>query len=72
MDQILTDDRPEHRPRMEVNSVDLAFADPPFNIDSDVYHANRAREDHVQWTDRRLAAMQTDLPNDKPPTEDAP
>ena len=35
-------------------SVDLAFADPPFNIgyDYDVYHDKRAAEDYLDWSKR--------------------
>lgn len=39
--------------------VDLAFADPPFNIgyEYDRYDDRRAREDYLAWTDRWLAAV---------------
>src|SRR5947209_17408083 len=39
--------------------VDLAFADPPFNIgyDYDVYHDRRGRDEYLAWTDRWLAAV---------------
>lgn len=38
--------------RMEAESVDLAFADPPFNIgyDYDVYHDRQGAEQYVAWT----------------------
>src|SRR5262245_34990246 len=37
---------------MEAESVDLAFADPPFNIgyDFDVYHDRCAADQYVEWT----------------------
>ncbi len=40
-------------------SVDLAFADPPFNIgyEYDLYDDRRAREDYLEWTERWLAAV---------------
>lgn len=40
-------------------SVDLAFADPPFNIgyEYDLYDDRRAREDYLEWTGRWLAAV---------------
>jgi site-specific DNA-methyltransferase (adenine-specific) len=40
-------------------SVDLAFADPPFNIgyEYDVYHDRRARDDYLAWTEKWLAAV---------------
>jgi DNA modification methylase len=39
---------------LEENSVDLAFADPPFNIgyDYDVYHDRKKSEDYLAWTKR--------------------
>lgn len=40
-------------------SVELAFADPPFNIgyEYDVYHDRRSRADYLAWTERWLAAV---------------
>lgn len=39
--------------------VDLAFADPPFNIgyEYDRYHDRRACEDYLAWTEKWLAAV---------------
>jgi len=39
--------------------VDLAFADPPFNIgyEYDRYHDRRARDDYLGWTEKWLAAV---------------
>jgi site-specific DNA-methyltransferase (adenine-specific) len=44
---------------LPAGSVDLAFADPPFNIgyEYDVYHDKRAKADYLAWTDRWLAAV---------------
>jgi len=38
--------------RLDAGCVDLAFADPPFNIgyDYDVYHDKRAAEDYLEWS----------------------
>jgi DNA modification methylase len=40
-------------------SIDLAFADPPFNIgyEYDHYHDRRKKHDYLAWTDRWLAAV---------------
>jgi site-specific DNA-methyltransferase (adenine-specific) len=40
-------------------SVDLAFADPPFNIgyDYDVYNDRQGRADYLEWTGRWLQAV---------------
>jgi DNA modification methylase len=40
--------------RLDAGCVDLAFADPPFNIgyDYDVYHDKRAAEDYLEWSKR--------------------
>jgi site-specific DNA-methyltransferase (adenine-specific) len=39
--------------------LDLAFADPPFNIgyDYDVYHDKREREEYLDWTRRWMQAV---------------
>jgi site-specific DNA-methyltransferase (adenine-specific) len=39
--------------------VDLAFADPPFNIgyEYDAYHDRRAKGDYLKWTEAWLAAV---------------
>ena len=43
---------------LEAGSVDLAFADPPFNIGYkyDVYDDRQAAEDYLDWTRRWTAA----------------
>jgi DNA modification methylase len=40
--------------RLDAGCVDLAFADPPFNIgyDYDIYHDKRAAEDYLEWSTR--------------------
>ena len=40
--------------RIEAGSIDLAFADPPFNIGYkyDVYHDERADHDYLKWSRR--------------------
>jgi DNA modification methylase len=45
--------------RVPDGAVDLAFADPPFNIgyEYDVYHDRRAKAEYLAWTDRWLSAV---------------
>src|ERR1700757_2802917 len=45
--------------KLPAESVDLAFADPPFNIgyEYDVYHDRRGREEYLSWSDRWLSAV---------------
>jgi site-specific DNA-methyltransferase (adenine-specific) len=45
--------------RLEVGSVDLAFADPPFNIgyEYDEYHDKRSCEDYLDWSRRWISAV---------------
>lgn len=58
-DSILTGDCLGHLARLPAGCVDLAFADPPFNIgyEYDVYDDVRSRADYLAWTDRWLAAV---------------
>jgi len=58
-DQVLTGDCLQHLARMPDACVDLAFADPPFNIgyDYDVYNDRRGREDYLAWAERWLTAV---------------
>ncbi|HEY2787604.1 MAG TPA: site-specific DNA-methyltransferase [Fimbriiglobus sp.] len=44
---------------LPAGSVDLAFADPPFNIgyEYDVYRDVRGKDEYLAWTDRWLAAV---------------
>jgi DNA modification methylase len=66
MDQILTGDCLEHLAALPAGCVDLAFADPPFNIgyEYDVYRDRRARDEYLKWTDRWLAAVKRALKPD--------
>jgi site-specific DNA-methyltransferase (adenine-specific) len=66
MDQILTGDCLEHLAGLPAGCVDLAFADPPFNIgyEYDVYRDRRAREDYLLWTEKWLAAVRRVLKPD--------
>src|SRR5690242_7910325 len=50
--QILHGDCVAHLKTIEPGSVDLAFADPPFNIgyDYDVYHDEKHDDDFLAWT----------------------
>jgi site-specific DNA-methyltransferase (adenine-specific) len=59
MDQILTGDCLRHLGALPAASVDLAFADPPFNIgwEYDVYDDEQTRDDYLAWTDQWLAAV---------------
>jgi site-specific DNA-methyltransferase (adenine-specific) len=58
-DQVLTGDCLRLLPELPEASVDLAFADPPFNIgyEYDVYNDRRAREDYLAWTEKWLRAV---------------
>jgi site-specific DNA-methyltransferase (adenine-specific) len=59
MDQILTGDCLRHLAALPEAAVDLAFADPPFNIgyEYDVYDDVQSRQDYLAWTERWLAAV---------------
>jgi DNA modification methylase len=59
LDEVLTGDCLELLPQVPAGSVDLAFADPPFNIgyEYDQYHDRRGKGDYLAWTDRWLAAV---------------
>ncbi len=45
--------------KMAPGSVDLAFADPPFNIgyEYDVYHDQRAAEEYLDWTRKWIGGV---------------
>jgi site-specific DNA-methyltransferase (adenine-specific) len=60
MDQILTGDCLRHLAGVAPASVDLAFADPPFNIgyEYDVYDDRQSRAEYLLWTERWLAAVE--------------
>ena len=57
MDQILTGDCLRHLASLPEAIVDLAFADPPFNIgyEYDVYNDRQTRGDYLAWTEHWLA-----------------
>jgi site-specific DNA-methyltransferase (adenine-specific) len=59
MNQILTGDCLRLLAEWPAASVDLAFADPPFNIgyEYDVYRDQKSRADYLAWTDQWLAAV---------------
>lgn len=52
--------------RLPEASVDLAFADPPFNIgyDYDLYDDSRAKADYLAWTEQWLAGVRRVLKPD--------
>jgi site-specific DNA-methyltransferase (adenine-specific) len=58
-DQILTGDSLRVLAELPEASVDLAFADPPFNIgyDYDVYDDRKAKADYLAWTEKWLRAV---------------
>jgi DNA modification methylase len=59
MNEILTGDCLRLLPGLPAACVDLAFADPPFNIgyEYDVYKDRQKREDYLAWTEQWLAAV---------------
>jgi site-specific DNA-methyltransferase (adenine-specific) len=54
--QVLTGDCLGLLQNLPAESVDLAFADPPFNIgyEYDVYHDKKAKEEYLAWTEKWL------------------
>jgi site-specific DNA-methyltransferase (adenine-specific) len=56
---VLVGDCLEHLARLPAESVDLAFADPPFNIgyEYDVYDDRRERADYLAWSEQWLAGV---------------
>ncbi len=52
--------------KMDAGSVDLAFADPPFNIgyDYDIYDDRRQAEDYLDWSRQWVEAVQRVLKPD--------
>ncbi|MDB5308712.1 MAG: yhdJ 5 [Gemmataceae bacterium] len=57
-DEVLVGDSVELMGRLPAGSVDLVFADPPFNIgyEYDVYHDRRDSAAYLAWADTWLAA----------------
>jgi site-specific DNA-methyltransferase (adenine-specific) len=66
LDQILTGDCLRHLAALPEACVDLAFADPPFNIgyEYDTYDDRRSRSEYLVWTERWLAAVRRVLKPD--------
>lgn len=58
MASVITGDCIKHMRSMPVDSVDLVFADPPFNIGMkyDEYKDKRSRSDYLLWTSEWLRA----------------
>jgi site-specific DNA-methyltransferase (adenine-specific) len=58
-DRIIHGDCVEHLAKLPPGSVDLAFADPPFNIgyEYDAYDDRRAKDEYLAWTETWLAAV---------------
>ncbi|HEV3167606.1 MAG TPA: site-specific DNA-methyltransferase [Isosphaeraceae bacterium] len=54
LDRLHPGDCIESLKRLETGSIDLAFADPPFNIgyEYDVYNDRQSAEDYLGWTQR--------------------
>ncbi len=59
MNKILTGDCLHHLAALDARCVDLAFADPPFNIgyEYDKYNDRQPREKYLLWTEAWLAAV---------------
>jgi site-specific DNA-methyltransferase (adenine-specific) len=64
--QVLTGDCLEHLAALPEGVVDLAFADPPFNIgyEYDVYNDRKGRAEYLAWTEKWLAAVKRVLKPD--------
>ena len=58
-DEILQGDCLQQLTGLPAGSVDLAFADPPFNIgyEYDVYQDSRRKSDYLKWTEDWFAAV---------------
>ena len=59
LDQIVNEDCLAGLARLGDGSVDLAFADPPFNIgyDYDVYHDRQQADDYLAWCRRWIGEL---------------
>jgi site-specific DNA-methyltransferase (adenine-specific) len=59
LDRIHQGDCIDRLARLPEATIDLAFADPPFNIgyDYDVYHDRRACDDYLDWSKRWMAGV---------------
>lgn len=58
-DDVWTGDSLSRLAELPSGSVNLAFADPPFNIgyEYDVYHDRRGKAEYLAWTEKWLAAV---------------
>jgi site-specific DNA-methyltransferase (adenine-specific) len=58
--QILQGDCLRHLAALPEGCVDLAFADPPFNIgyEYDVYDDRQSKDEYLRWTEQWLTAVQ--------------
>ncbi len=63
VDRIVKGDCIEQLAKLEAGSVDLAFADPPFNIGYayDTYNDSRSDEDYLDWSKRWMAGVHAAL-----------
>src|SRR5262245_20223194 len=59
MNEIFTGDCLRHLAALPAGCVDLAFADPPFNIgyEYDLYDDRQSRDAYLKWTEQWLAAV---------------
>ena len=62
-DEVFTGDCLQKLAQIPAGSVDLAFADPPFNIgyEYDLYQDRRDKGDYLTWTEAWLAAVKKTL-----------
>lgn len=60
LDRVYGEDCVRGLTRLDQGSVDLGFADPPFNIgyDYDVYHDRRGAEEYLAWSRRWIEGVQ--------------
>jgi len=66
LDRVYRQDCLEGLARIEAGSIDLAFADPPFNIgyDYDVYEDRKGYDQYLGWTRQWTAAVTRTLKHD--------
>ena len=62
-DEVWNGDCLEQLRQVPAGSVDLVFADPPFNIgyEYDIYQDRRGKEEYLTWTERWMAAVRRTL-----------
>src|SRR5882724_2662408 len=58
-DQIYNEDCIAGLAQVEAGSIDLAFADPPFNIgyDYDIYDDRRAADEYLDWSKQWISGV---------------